>query len=572
VRGRHRNQQRLSAGVRLVAAAAAVIAVVSGTWAGYKLLSEPACGAEIRISVAAVPEIAPAVQATAADWAREARVADRCVAVDVVAADSADVAAAVAGQHGATLNGVGQASGRTKVPDAWIADSSIWNQRLRLLGQDWVPAEAPPVARSHVVIAMPEPIAATLGWPNAKVSSAELLKRMTTSAQLRTGIVEPNRDASGVSGLLAMAAAAQAAGGANAQQATIGALRSLAAGRSALRADLLARFPRAADPASLGTALGAAPLSEQAVISYNAAQPPVRIAPVFLEPPPTPLDYPYTILPGLSPEKSAAAAALRAALAGDTYRNRLAAQGLRAADGSTGEGFPPVPGAPGASQPLAPPDAAIVDRTLSTWSVVSLPGRMLAVIDVSGSMTAPVPGAGGATRSQVTVEAARRGLGLFDDSWAAGLWTFSTLLDGANDHKELAPIGPVSSQRTNLLAALASIKPKPGGQTGLYDTILASYKEVKEGWDPGRHNTVVIMTDGENQDDQGLSLDQLLAELQKVVDPAKPVHLVIIGIGPDVSPATLQKIPPVTGGGVFIAEDPTKIGDIFLRALALRGA
>src|SRR5262249_442525 len=149
-------------------------------------------------------------------------------------------------------------------------------------------------------------------------------------------------------------------------------------------------------------------------------------------------------------------------------------------DGVSGPGFPSTPGAPATAPPPATmPTVTAIDTLLSTWTAVTLPARILAVIDVSGSMAAPVPTAGGASREQATIEAARRGLGLFDDSWAVGLWIFSTLLDGSKDYKELVPIGPVASQRTKLLNALGGVVPKPSGNTGLYDTILAAYKTVQ---------------------------------------------------------------------------------------------
>jgi hypothetical protein len=185
-------------------------------------------------------------------------------------------------------------------------------------------------------------------------------------------------------------------------------------------------------------------------------------------------------------------------------------------------------------------------------------------------MAAPVPTAGGATREQVTIEAAKRGLGLFDDSWAVGLWIFSTLMDGSKDYRELVPIGPVASQRTKLLNALGGVVPKPSGNTGLYDTILAAYKTVQTEWDPGRINSVVVLTDGQNDDAQGLTLDQLINELKKVADAKKPILVIAIGIGTSVGEAELQKVTKTTGGGVFIATDPAKIGEIFLKAIALR--
>jgi hypothetical protein len=93
---------------------------------------------------------------------------------------------------------------------------------------------------------------------------------------------------------------------------------------------------------------------------------------------------------------------------------------------------------------------------------------------------------------------------------------------------------------------------------------------VQSGWDPGRINSVLMLTDGENQDKNGLSLQQLLTELKKIKDPKRPIQVVILGIGPSVGPNALEQITAAAGGGVFITEDPAKIGDIFLKAVALR--
>jgi len=574
VRGRHRVRTAPTIGFRAVGVAVAVVLIVSGSWLTYHVVASPGCDNTLHLSVAAAPEIAPVVQQEATAWTdARPQVNGRCIAVDVTSADPADVAAAVAGQTGATLNGVGQANGKTRVPDVWIPDSSLWLGRVRSTGPNVVPLDAPSIARSPVVVAMPEPVARAIGWPNAKLSYGDLLNGMTTSPQLHPGIVEPNRDAAGLSGLLGLAGAAAQVGGANAQQATVAVLRALATGRSQVRDDLLRRFPRAADPATIASSLSAAPLSEQSVIAYNATQPPVRLAALYLNPTPLPLDYPYAVLPVPTADKLGAATALRARLSGVDYKNKLAARWLRAADGTFGVGFATPQGAPGGPTPPAPPaDEAVVDRALSTWTAVTLPARMLAVIDVSGSMLTPVPTAGGATREQVTVEAAKRGLSLFDDTWAVGLWIFSTLLDGNTDYRQLVPIGPLASQRTTLVAALNTVRPKPNGATGLYDTVLAAYKAVQDGWDPGRVNSVVMLTDGQNEDPQGISLDRLVAELQKAMDPKRPIQVIALGIGTDVSKAELQKITSVTGGGVFITNDPANIADIFLQAIALRPA
>ncbi|GAB3944294.1 hypothetical protein GCM10027614_34300 [Micromonospora vulcania] len=401
------------------------------------------------------------MDAAASQWTKDgAAVGGTCIRVDVSASDPVDVAAVVAAKHGAILAGVGQASGTAVTPDVWVPDSSTWLLRLKKDATAFAPTNGASIARSPIVVAMPEPVAARLGWPKKKFNWTDLLQQVNSSKPLRTGIVEPTRDAAGLSGLLSLTAAANAAGG-DTQNNTVGALRALATGRSSLRNDLLARFPTAKDPTSIASGLGAAALSEEDVMAYNSKQPPVPLAALYMEPAPMPLDYPYAVLPGIEPTKASAAKVLFELLTDAKFRNRLAAQSLRSPDGNWGDGFKAPQGAPspagGASTAPATGgaaagglDPAAIQRVVSSWSIATQSGRMLCVVDVSGSMKDPVPSANNRSREEVTVDAARRGLGLFDDSWSIGLWTFSTKLVGSRDYKQMVPIGPLSSQRAQL--------------------------------------------------------------------------------------------------------------------------
>ncbi|MFY1687555.1 VWA domain-containing protein [Plantactinospora sp. WMMB782] len=571
-------------GAGAVASAMALVLVAVGGWYGYQQWAGSDCSGELKLTVAAAPEIAPAIQKTAdAMSADQTEVDGLCVAVEVTASESVDVAAAVAGQHGVSLSGVGQPSGSAVLPNVWLPDSSTWLLRLRQQAPAFAPQNNASVARSPVVVAMPEPLATTVGWPEKKLGWKDLLGRITTGTQLKTGLVEPSRDAAGLAGLVSLATAAQTSG-AQAQQKTTAALRALATGVSAVREELIARFPRATDPTSLARGLGAAALSEVDVIEFNAKKPPVPLAALYLEPAPLSLDYPYAVMPGIEPARAAAAEKLFAALDSGAFRGRLAGQGLRAPDGTWADGFAPPRGAPSPAGTQPPPttaapnpggtagggDGATIERVLSSWAVATQSGRMLAIIDISGSMSRKVPTANNATRMQVTLEAARRGLALFDDSWALGLWVFSTELSGSRDYRSLVPIGPMSAQREELEAKLATITPKKLGDTGLFDTILAGYKAVQDDWQPGRVNSVVMLTDGKNEDANGISQAALLAELKRISDPDRPVQVIIIGISAEVSKAELDSIPKVTGGAAFVTEDPAKIGDIFLQAIAAR--
>jgi hypothetical protein len=549
-----------------------VVALGGGGWAVYRYVHSSGCGGPARhLVVAAAPDIAPAVSAQASTWAASR---SSCVSVQVVSADPADVAVALAAKKGASLPDVGKPNGKTPVPDIWVPDSSIWLQRLRIAGVTVVPASAPSIAQSPVVIAIPQPIAKTLGWPQKKLSYADLLGQIASNTSLRAGLVDPDRDAAGLSGLLAMSAAAAASGsGAQAaQSATVAVMRSLANGESLTRTDLLGRFPKTADATAIAAGIAAAPLTEQQVLAYNAKGPAVPLAPVYLEPAPPPMDYPYAVLAGAAPAVTEQAQSLRGALTGTAFANRLASQNLRAPDGTAGASFRTSPGAPtGPLKSGASPDPKLVEQTLSTWGAVTQPGRLLAVLDVSGSMLKPVPTAGNLTREQVTVAAAGQGLRLFDDKWSVGLWVFSTNMNGSKPWKELVPIGPLAARRAALQSSLSTVVPKKNGDTGLYDTVLNAYKTLQASWDPARSNGMVVMTDGQNENPGGLTLGQLTSQLQATVDPQRPIQVILIGIGTEVSQSELNKIAQAAGGGgAFFAADPSKISQIFLQAIALR--
>ncbi len=502
----------------------------------------------------------------------------------VTDSDPVDVAAVVAGRHGVSLAGVGQPSGTLGSPDVWVPDSSTWLLRLRGAASGFAPTNLTSIARSPVVVAMPEPVAAAVGWPRKQLTWNDLLSQLNSGTSLKPGVVEPTRDAAGLSGLLALSAAAQASG-ASARQASTAVLRALASGKSALRQDLLARFPRSADPATVASSLSAAPLSEEDVVQYNSTKPPIPLAALYIEPAPISLDYPYAVMPGTDPVKVKAAEGLFRVLTTNDFKNRLGAQHLRAADGTWGAGFEAPTGAPspaGSPQVTASPNAggtaaggfdpAAVEAILGTWTAVTLPARMLAVVDVSGTMRGAVPSAGGASRMDITKAAATQGLGLFGDDWAVGLWIFSTNLGGGLDYKELVPIGPLSASRNQLMGALQNVQPKRNGDTGLYDTLLAGYKNVQDGWQAGRINSMVVLTDGIGNDDPdgGIALPALLDQLGKIKDDKRPVQVIIIGLGDAMNRGPLDQVVRVTGGGVFVAEDPAKIGEIFLRAISLR--
>ena len=68
-----------------------------------------------------------------------------------------------------------------KAPDAWTPAASTWLQLLRhdrtsQDRSDILPQEAPSVASTPIVFAMPEPMARALGWPNAKLGWTDVMR------------------------------------------------------------------------------------------------------------------------------------------------------------------------------------------------------------------------------------------------------------------------------------------------------------------------------------------------------------------------------------------------------------
>jgi secreted protein with Ig-like and vWFA domain len=87
---------------------------------------------------------------------------------------------------------------------------------------------------------------------------------------------------------------------------------------------------------------------------------------------------------------------------------------------------------------------------------------------------------------------------------------------------------------------------------------------------PGRVNSVILLTDGRNEDANGISLEHLLARIAALKDPNKPVVIVTVGMGRGVDTAALMAVSAVTGGKTYVAQDPQDIRQVFIDALLSR--
>src|SRR6266511_3262086 len=334
VDSRHRpndvDRGRSSRGLAVVAAVAG-LSVLTVIAVRAVAADAKGCGSGVRLTVAAAPEIAPAVQKIAATWvATNPRVGNQCVSVQVSPMSPADVAGVLAARSGGRITTRGQAVAAantppptdTQVPAAWVPDSTSWLGRVQAINRDAFDPEYFSLAMSPVVLAGPEPVVRSLqnGKPRklAIPDLARMLDRVLRGGDktVRIAMVEPRRDAAGLAGAV-----------------LLGTYRSVVLAPD--QASLLKGFE---------TTQAVAPMSEQAMLAYDAAAPKVPLSAITLEPT-VALDYPYAVVTGKPRAITQAAELFRGALNGPEVRELLAKAGFRAQDGTAETGFPAGHGA-----------------------------------------------------------------------------------------------------------------------------------------------------------------------------------------------------------------------------------
>ena len=217
-------------------------------------------------------------------------------------------------------------------------------------------------------------------------------------------------------------------------------------------------------------------------------------------------------------------------------------------------------------------DAAELQKSLDEWAHLAEPFHALVAIDISGSMGEPVS-PDGTTRMDLTKGAATTAVKLFPEHDALGLWVLSRNLDGDKDYREVTPVEKLSAedrgttQRERLTQDAESLRYIPQGYTGLYDTTLAAYRQVLRDDAPDSLKTVILLTDGMDQDPDSIGLDKLLTALKDEQDPDNPVRIITVGISQDADEGVLRQIADATGGSAHIARSPQDIQEVFVRAL-----
>lgn len=548
-------------------AGAVALAVLLGVAAFVIFNRDHSCSAgKLALRVTASPDIQPALNKIAGTYNKAAHsVDDKCVEVTVAKESSAKAA-------------VNLASGKLAA-DVWVADSSLVIAKLR---SDAAGAELPEpsgsIAQSPIVLAAAKSTAAKLAgtlepsW-SGLIAASNVANPDGPGKKIRVLALDPQKNSAGLGALLAAAGAAKEAS--VDEKALLGALkqlsRTLVAEPSALLASLTVK---SGSKVSLGVA------SEQNIWAHNTKRSDAPVVPLYPAEGTISLDFPLTVLTKDAATQKAAAS-FKKELEGDAAKKVLRDFGFRSPDGkggtalAKGEGFnPDKPDA------IAAPDIKTIASLSQTWSRLNLGTRLLALLDVSGTMALPVPGTP-MTRMQAISKIATEGMGLYEANAEIGAWAFSTHLDGrGKDWKELVSLGPLSetvdgvTRRQALGQKLATVQAKATGDTGLNDTLKAGYKVMMDGYQKDKINVLLVLTDGAGNDDPqgGVENDELLEYLKQEFDPKRPVSILLIAFGPDAVKGKKQMdaIARATAGEAFITKDILGVRDVFLEGMKRR--
>jgi hypothetical protein len=542
-----------------VGALIGVIAAVGVTVVALRATSSPDCLGSLPVKIAVTPAVEEVVRQTAAEYQAEQPIVDgKCVQVQVESRVGADVAHELP-------------TAQINPPALWIPDSSMWAAETKKAAGDVGP-EAPrldikdSITSSPLVIAGSEQSMTKLGWPITPISWARVV-----DPSVQVTLSDPTLSTEGLATLAVIRAQLGNPDGSPKPE-LVGAL--LRVGREALPSvrDAFNKVTQGAVDAPVFTA------SEQNVLANNRSVGERRVVASYPKEGTLSFDYPLVRVSrtGEHSGMDAATAGFEAKLRSPETAKRFTDAGFRNPTGSAPDGWSmDKDGVRGDKVTiLKTPSTDQVSELLRTWGAISLDSRMLAVLDVSGSMIEKMTN--GQTRIDAAKEAALTALSLMPDTSDIGLWAFSTDKKPPNDWIQLVPIGALGEplggvpRRTVLINGANNLPALVGGGTALNDTALAAWRSIQQTYDPTKINSVTLITDGRNDDISSIDLAGLIATFKKEADPARPVPMIMVGIGTEADMDALRQISAATGGKAYQALQPDDIRGVLLDAISQR--
>jgi Ca-activated chloride channel family protein len=495
-------------------------------------------------------------------------------------------------------------------PVVWSPAASSWgaivNQRRSAEGLPEIVGEADPFMQTPLVIAMPEPMADALGYPEEPVGWADIIQ-LSQDPQgwaalghpewgpFRLGKTNPNFSTSGLSALIAQAyaSAGKTEGLSGEDLAAPAVEESARAVESAVvhygdtTLTFLNNWYRTDERGTSLTYVSAAAVEEKSVIDYNRGNPDGNLdAGERPQPPRIPLvavypeegtiysDNPFIVLDAewVSEDERLAAGVFEDFVKSPENQEKVLEFGFRPGNPDVALADPISadlgvdPGQPATL--LETPAPEVMVELLDRWADQRKSARVTIVLDVSGSMGDPATSDGPESKLDLAKQAAITALDQFKDEDEVGLRIFSTGLgDGTASFVDLAPPEPIAQNRERLRREIDAQQPREG--TPLYETVQTTFDEAVEDYDPLRINAVVVLSDGVNEDldssDDEEQLDGLIASLRESTSSelAKPIRIFPIVYGESADEDVLRRIAEASNSTVYDASDPATIDRVF---------
>nr|WP_184752521.1 VWA domain-containing protein [Microbacterium thalassium] len=482
-------------------------------------------------------------------------------------------------------------------PTVWMPDASTWLAVARDMGaEDVVPASGESTAESNIVLAMPQPLAAAIGWDVEAPSWADVFEAAADEnlwsdlgypewGSFKLGKTSPVAATSGEAAMLA--SYGTAAGSLDDVSAATIADPAIAAAVTEQELSVshymstpehfLWHARQAEQAGSAADFLSAVIVDEKSVWDYNRgitsrdgatrieSDPPrEKLVTVY----PTDgfyvADNPAVVLTGdwVTDGQKAAAE--------DFLRYTRTAQGQQVVRES---GYRDLNGELDASvmdvgaleaEPAgarALPGSDVVVAVNEAFPDVRKRANVLFLVDVSGSMNDPITDED--TKLTGAQDAIELALDHFTDGDNVGLAAFSQDSSGALVPGEVSPVADIAQTRDDFVAGLNALTAPADNHTPLYQAVDEAAAAMAEEWSSDRINAIVVLSDGRNATDSGAGTgrDDLLADLADLHHET-PILVFTLAYGEDADVETLQAISKATGAHYYDATDPTKVKSV----------
>lgn len=537
----------------------------------------------ITLNILTSLENAEMVRALAAGYTAKPRSVDgKCVTPAVTQEKSGTAAGKVAAQ----LPGV-PAGDR---PVIWLPDSSAW---LRIAGDGAgggpVPQEGTSLARSAIVVAMPETMAKALGWDSKPPSWSEVF-RMAEDRDVweRLGHGDWGKFKFGkasplvsTSGLMALAASYGAAGGSPgglddmdlAAPSLVGKVRAVELGTSHYMATpehFLWHAREADDAGNVSEFLSAVIVDEKSVWDYNRGV--VSEDGITKHPGPAPkepltaiypqdgvhvADNPAVILDGdwVGSQQRLAAQDFIAFAVTEQGQNVVMASGYRTIQGKLDTGVADTGRYAQTLQPLPLPKREALVAMQDSFPDVRKRARALFLLDVSESMVQEP----GVTKLQRAKDAVQKALGHFTGEDEIGLAAFSHVGDGPLQPGIVSPVAPFKTNKDDLLNKLNALQAVDA--TPLFEAVSRFSGDQAKDYKDTFINTIVLLSDGKNDTTHPGDLKGISQQLSHQ-NHSTPVLVFTLAYGPDADVPTLLEIARASGAHYYDATDPNRLEEV----------